>query len=58
MPLDPTLLAVADRTKGFLPSDEAAALHGAASRARPGTWLEVGTYCGKSTPLWLELIDA
>ena len=49
MPLDPTLLAVADRTKGFLPSDEAAALHGAASRARPGTWLEVGTYCGKST---------
>jgi MMP 1-O-methyltransferase len=43
------LAAVADRTKGFLPADEAAALHAAARAARPGTWLEVGTYCGLST---------
>jgi predicted O-methyltransferase YrrM len=49
VPLDPALLAVADRTKGFLPPDEAAALHDAALAAPTGTWLEVGTYCGKST---------
>jgi predicted O-methyltransferase YrrM len=42
-------LAVADRAKGFLPDDEAAALRAAAARAEPGTWLEIGTYCGKST---------
>jgi MMP 1-O-methyltransferase len=45
----PDLLAVADATKGFLPDDEAAALHRAALGAAPGLWLEVGTYCGKST---------
>jgi predicted O-methyltransferase YrrM len=45
----PELLAVADATKGFLPADEAAALHQAALSAAPGLWLEVGTYCGKST---------
>ena len=43
------LAAVADRTKGFLPADEAGALVRAASAAPGGTWLEVGTYCGKST---------
>ena len=43
------LAAVAAATKGFLPSDEGAALHAAALGAAPGTWLEVGTYCGKST---------
>jgi len=48
-PLSPELLAVADATKGFLPADEAAALFDAASEAPAGTWLEVGTYCGKST---------
>ena len=48
-PLSPELLAVADATKGFLPSDEAAALFEAASAAPAGIWLEVGTYCGKST---------
>lgn len=42
-------LAVADRAKGFLPDDEAAALRAAASRAEAGLWLEIGTYCGKST---------
>jgi predicted O-methyltransferase YrrM len=45
----PDLLAVAARTKGFLPDDEAAALHDAALQAESGLWLEVGTYCGKST---------
>jgi predicted O-methyltransferase YrrM len=43
------LLAVAAHTKGFLPDDEAAALRGAAAGAAPGLWLEVGSYCGKST---------
>ena len=47
--LSPDLLAVAARTKGFLPEDEAAALHAAALAAAPGTWLEIGTYCGRST---------
>jgi predicted O-methyltransferase YrrM len=45
----PDQLAVASATKGFLPDDEAAALHEAALAAGPGLWLEVGTYCGKST---------
>lgn len=43
------LQAIAARTKGFLPDDEAAALRAAAAQAEPGLWLEVGTYCGKST---------
>ncbi|MFN2538648.1 MAG: class I SAM-dependent methyltransferase [Mycobacteriales bacterium] len=47
--MTPELLAVAAATKGFLPDDEAAALHAAALTAAPGLWLEVGTYCGKST---------
>jgi MMP 1-O-methyltransferase len=37
--------------RGFLPDDEGAALFAHACRARPGTWLEIGTYCGKSTLL-------
>jgi hypothetical protein len=45
----PDLAAVADQTLGFLPGDEAAALHRAGLDAPAGTWLEVGTYCGKST---------
>jgi MMP 1-O-methyltransferase len=48
-PLPDRLADVATRTKGFLPADEAAALHAAALAAAPGTWLEIGTYCGKST---------
>jgi len=40
---------VAAATKGFLPVDEGDALYDAACRASSGTWLEVGTYCGKST---------
>lgn len=47
--MTPDLRAVADATKGFLPDDEADALHSAALGAAPGTWLEVGTYCGRST---------
>lgn len=48
------LAALAAATKGFLPDDEAAALHAAACarsgvQGRAGTWLEIGTYCGKST---------
>jgi predicted O-methyltransferase YrrM len=42
-------LEVAARVKGFLPEDEAAALREAARAAGPGLWLEIGTYCGKST---------
>ena len=49
MALDPALAALAAQTKGFMPDDEAAALRGAAAAAAPGLWLEVGTYCGKST---------
>jgi len=47
--VNPELRALADRTRGFLPADEADALRAAAADARPGLWLEVGTYCGKST---------
>ncbi|PWJ26897.1 methyltransferase family protein [Branchiibius hedensis] len=42
-------------TKGFMPQDEGEALHAHALRSSPGTWLEIGTYCGKST---LILADA
>ncbi len=49
MPVPAALLDVARRTKGFLPDDEAAALHEAALLAGPGLWLEIGTYCGRST---------
>ena len=48
-PLSPDLAAVADATKGFLPADEGEALLAAALQAPAGLWLEVGTYCGKST---------
>ncbi len=41
-------------TTGFLPDDEAAALFVRAATAPAGTWLEVGTYCGKSTVLLAE----
>ena len=38
-------------TTGFMPVDEGEALYDAALDARPGCWLEIGTYCGKSTLL-------
>lgn len=40
-----------DATTGFMPLDEGRALFEAACSARAGTWLEIGTYCGKSTVL-------
>jgi predicted O-methyltransferase YrrM len=49
MTFDPALASLAARTKGFMPDDEAAALRGAAAAAAPGLWLEIGSYCGKST---------
>jgi MMP 1-O-methyltransferase len=49
-------LEVALATKGFMPVDEADALHRAATAAAaavPGApWVEVGSYCGRST-IWL-----
>lgn len=36
---------------GFLPTDEGEALYDIACTAGSGSWLEIGTYCGKSTYL-------
>src|SRR3954469_8992873 len=47
--MDPELLEVARRAKGFMPDDEGLALHDAGvSGGRVGPLLEIGTYCGKS----------
>jgi predicted O-methyltransferase YrrM len=47
---------IACATKGFMPADEGDALHAAAlaaGAAVPGApWVEVGSYCGRST-IWL-----
>lgn len=48
-PLPADLAAVAADTKGFLPPEEGDALYDAAAAAAAGSWLEVGSYCGKST---------
>src|SRR4051794_36875028 len=54
--LDPALRALALATKGFMPEDEGDALHAAAiaaAEAVPGApFVEVGSYCGRST-IWL-----
>ncbi|GAA2065210.1 class I SAM-dependent methyltransferase [Williamsia deligens] len=55
--LSPTQQRAFDEAPGFMPVDEAAALHAVASRylAAPdavGVGVEIGTYCGKST-VWL-----
>lgn len=54
--IDPTLRDIALATKGFMPPDEGDALHAAALRAAaavPGApFVEVGSYCGRST-IWL-----
>ncbi len=47
--LSPDLASVAAATRGFLPQDEGDALLAAALAAPAGLWLEVGTYCGRST---------
>jgi predicted O-methyltransferase YrrM len=49
MTLPPELTSVVAATKGFMPAGEGDALHDAARSAGPGVWLEVGSYCGKST---------
>jgi len=49
------MIAAADAAKGFLPTQEAAALHHAGLAAGAegrGPFLEVGAYCGKSS-VWL-----
>jgi len=51
VPLTANERAVAAVTKGFLPDDEAEALH-AAALAAEGPFLEVGSYCGRSA-VWL-----
>ena len=50
--MPPELLELAGAVPGFLPTDEAAALHDAALRAPRGPLLEIGSYCGKSA-IWL-----
>ena len=54
--LDPTLRTLALATKGFMPEDEGDALHSAATAAAtavPGApFVEIGSYCGRST-IWL-----
>lgn len=56
MPLRPDLRTVAISTKGFMPEEEGDALHAAAldaARSVPDApWVEVGSYCGRST-IWL-----
>lgn len=48
-PLPFDLAIAVQQTKGFLPEDEGEALFAHAESALTGTWLEIGTYCGKST---------
>ncbi len=56
MPLDPELRDLALATKGFMPEVEGDALHvaatGAATEVPGAPWVEVGSYCGRST-IWL-----
>jgi MMP 1-O-methyltransferase len=54
--IEPRLRDLAIATKGFMPADEGDALYvaaAAAGMAVPGApWVEVGSYCGRST-IWL-----
>lgn len=56
MPLDLRLRELALATKGFMPESEGDALHAAALAAAAAVprapWVEVGSYCGRST-IWL-----
>jgi MMP 1-O-methyltransferase len=49
--VDPVLREAAEAARGFMPADEGLALHDAAIAAAvvPGPFLEVGSYCGKSS---------
>ena len=49
--LAPDLVALVAGTRGFLPAEEGLALRRAALDAPAGLFLEIGTYCGKSTLL-------
>lgn len=51
MPVPRELAETVAATTGFMPVDEGDALYDVALGARPGIWLEIGTYCGKSTLL-------
>jgi predicted O-methyltransferase YrrM len=56
MPIDRRLRDLALSTRGFMPADEGDALHAAALAAGAACaglpWVEVGSYCGRST-IWL-----
>ena len=47
--MDNDLLSVARETSGFMPEAEGLALRDAGLRAPGGAWVEIGSYCGKST---------
>jgi predicted O-methyltransferase YrrM len=47
--MDPQTLAHAEAARGFMPPDEGLALYEAARSAPHGPWMEIGTYCGKSS---------
>ncbi|MCP4224216.1 MAG: class I SAM-dependent methyltransferase, partial [Actinomycetia bacterium] len=48
--MDPELLAHAEAARGFMPTDEGLALYEAAlDVAVEGPFLEIGSYCGKSS---------
>ncbi len=50
MTMDGALRAAAEAARGFMPADEGLALHDAAASVDvDGPFLEVGSYCGKST---------
>ena len=50
MPMNPDLLAHAEAARGFMPPDEGLALFDAAEAVGvDGPFLEVGSYCGKSS---------
>jgi len=51
MPVPADIAEAVAATTGFMPVGEGEALHDTALTARAGTWLEIGTYCGKSTLL-------
>jgi predicted O-methyltransferase YrrM len=47
--MDPERRQLAEAARGFMPPDEGLALFEAGQAAQPGAWLEIGSYCGKST---------
>lgn len=47
--MDPARRALAEAARGFMPPEEGLALYEAAMAAPGGPFLEVGSYCGRST---------